>query len=130
MNFRRCRLSLAMNGFYKDHKFLWQIDDFTMVLEITDADNRAESVLSSFVRWQGDKGDSSRLCLQPSSSGTSSISILDCRRAGIYQEVLNTERIIRWCLEREISETRAKKVKGRIKWKYPYSRSWAKYLAC
>ena len=41
-----------MNAFYKDHKSLWQIDDSYDGIEIIDADNRAESVLS-FIRKDG-----------------------------------------------------------------------------
>ena len=43
---------------FRSHKSLWQIDDSYDGIEIIDADNRAESVLS-FIRKddKGDKGD-------------------------------------------------------------------------
>ena len=76
------------NGFYKDHRALWQIDDSYSGLEIIDADNRAESVLS-FIRWS-EKGEF-LVCvfnLAPVERRNFTIGL---PVAGIYQEVLNTE---------------------------------------
>ena len=58
MNQKMQAFTSHMNAFYKDHKSLWQIDDSYDGIEIIDADNRAESVLS-FIRKddKGDKGD-------------------------------------------------------------------------
>ena len=49
MNQKMQAFTSHMNAFYKDHKSLWQIDDSYDGIEIIDADNRAESVLS-FIR--------------------------------------------------------------------------------
>ena len=43
----RCVVSPSqLNHFYKEHKELWEIDDSFDGLEIIDADNRDQSVLS------------------------------------------------------------------------------------
>lgn len=80
-----------MNAFYKDHKSLWQIDDSYDGIEIIDADNRAESVLS-FIRKddKGDKGDI-LVCVFNLAPVERQDFTIGLPIAGIYQEVLNTE---------------------------------------
>ena len=80
-----------MNAFYKDHKSLWQIDDSYDGIEIIDADNRAESVLS-FIRKddKGDKGDF-LVCVFNLAPVERQDFTIGLPVAGIYQEVLNTE---------------------------------------
>ena len=80
-----------MNVFYKDHKSLWQIDDSYDGIEIIDADNRAESVLS-FIRKddKGDKGDF-LVCVFNLAPVERQNFTIGLPVAGIYQEVLNTE---------------------------------------
>ena len=91
MNQKMQAFTSHMNGFYKDHKSLWQIDDSYDGIEIIDADNRAESVLS-FIRKddKGDKGDflACVFNLAPVERQDFTIGL---PVAGIYQEVLNTE---------------------------------------
>lgn len=77
-----------LNRFYKEEKALWQIDDAYTGLEVVDADNKAETVLS-FIR-KSEKGDI-LLCvfnLTPVERQNFSIGV---PLAGIYEEVLNTE---------------------------------------
>ena len=91
MNQKMQAFTSHMNAFYKDHKSLWQIDDSYDGIEIIDADNRAESVLS-FIR-KGDKGDKGDILvcvfnLTPVERNDFTIGL---PIAGIYEEVLNTE---------------------------------------
>ena len=80
-----------MNAFYKDHKSLWQIDDSYDGIEIIDADNRAESVLS-FIRKddKGNKGDI-LVCVFNLTPVERKDFTIGLPVAGIYEEVLNTE---------------------------------------
>lgn len=80
-----------INAFYKDHKSLWQIDDSYDGIEIIDADNRAESVLS-FIRKddKGDKGDI-LVCVFNLTPVERKDFTIGLPVAGIYEEVLNTE---------------------------------------
>ena len=80
-----------MNAFYKDHKSLWQIDDSYDGIEIIDADNRAESVLS-FIRKddKGDKGDI-LVCVFNLTPVERKDFTIGLPVDGIYEEVLNTE---------------------------------------
>ncbi len=89
MNQKMQAFTSHMNAFYKEHNSLWQIDDSYDGIEIIDADNRAESVLS-FIRWS-EKGDF-LVCvfnLAPVERRNFTIGL---PVAGIYQEVLNTEK--------------------------------------
>ena len=91
MNQKMQAFTSHMNGFYKDHKSLWQIDDSYDGIEIIDADNRAESVLS-FIRKddKGDKGDF-LVCVFNLAPVERQNFTIGLPVAGIYQEVLNTE---------------------------------------
>ena len=91
MNQKMQAFTSHMNGFYKDHKSLWQIDDSYDGIEIIDADNRAESVLS-FIRKddKGDKGDF-LVCVFNLAPVERQDFTIGLPVAGIYQEVLNTE---------------------------------------
>ena len=91
MNQKMQAFTSLMNAFYKDHKSLWQIDDSYDGIEIIDADNRAESVLS-FIRKddKGDKGDF-LVCVFNLAPVERQNFTIGLPVAGIYQEVLNTE---------------------------------------
>ncbi len=91
MNQKMQAFTSHMNAFYKDHKSLWQIDDSYDGIEIIDADNRAESVLS-FIRKddKGDKGDI-LVCVFNLAPVERKEFTIGLPIAGIYQEVLNTE---------------------------------------
>ena len=91
MNQKMQAFTSHMNAFYKDHKSLWQIDDSYDGIEIIDADNRAESVLS-FIRKddKGDKGDF-LVCVFNLAPVERQNFTIGLPAAGIYQEVLNTE---------------------------------------
>ena len=91
MNQKMQAFTSHMNAFYKDHKSLWQIDDSYDGIEIIDADNRAESVLS-FIRKddKGDKGDF-LVCVFNLAPVERQNFTIGLPVAGIYQEVLNTE---------------------------------------
>lgn len=91
MNQKMQAFTSHMNAFYKDHKSLWQIDDSYDGIEIIDADNRAESVLS-FIRKddKGDKGDI-LVCVFNLAPVERQDFTIGLPIAGIYQEVLNTE---------------------------------------
>ena len=91
MNQKMQAFTSHMNAFYQDHKSLWQIDDSYDGIEIIDADNRAESVLS-FIRKddKGDKGDF-LVCVFNLAPVERQNFTIGLPVAGIYQEVLNTE---------------------------------------
>ncbi|WP_048674157.1 1,4-alpha-glucan branching protein GlgB [Streptococcus sp. 449_SSPC] len=91
MNQKMQAFTSHMNAFYKDHKSLWQIDDSYDGIEIIDADNRAESVLS-FIR-KDDKGDKGGflVCVFNLAPVERQNFTIGLPVAGIYQEVLNTE---------------------------------------
>lgn len=91
MNQKMQAFTSHVNAFYKDHKSLWQIDDSYDGIEIIDADNRAESVLS-FIRKddKGDKGDI-LVCVFNLAPVERKDFTIGLPIAGIYEEVLNTE---------------------------------------
>lgn len=91
MNQKMQAFTSHMNAFYKDHKSLWQIDDSYDGIEIIDADNRAESVLS-FIRKddKGDKGDI-LVCVFNLTPVERKDFTIGLPVDGIYEEVLNTE---------------------------------------
>lgn len=78
----------TLNQFYKDNKVLWQIDDSYEGLEIIDADNTAQSVLS-FIR-KDKKGDL-LVCVFNMTPLERQNFTIGVPVAGIYEEVLNTE---------------------------------------
>ena len=88
MNQRMQHFTSELNAFYKDHKALWQIDDSYDGLEVIDADNRAESVLS-FIR-KGDKGDF-LICVFNMAPVERQNFTIGVPVAGLYEEVINTE---------------------------------------
>ncbi len=77
-----------LNLFYKEHKALWQNDESYDGIEIIDADNRAQSVLS-FIR-KGDKGEM-LVCVFNMTPVERKNFTIGVPQAGIYEEVLNTE---------------------------------------
>lgn len=77
-----------LNTFYKAHKPLWQVDDSYNGIEIIDADNTAESVLS-FIRWDS-KGDF-LVCVFNMTPVERPNFTIGLPVAGIYEEILNTE---------------------------------------
>lgn len=79
-----------LNHFYKDYRPLWQNDETYDGIEIIDADNKAQSVLS-FIR-KDDKGDL-LVCVFNMTPVERRNFTIGVPVAGIYQEILNTERI-------------------------------------
>ncbi|MBM7643503.1 1,4-alpha-glucan branching protein GlgB [Streptococcus loxodontisalivarius] len=89
MNAKMRHFTSQLNAFYKEHKALWQIDDSFDGLEIIDADNKDQTVLS-FVR-KGDKGEM-LLCIFNMTPVERPDFKLGVPVAGVYEEILNTER--------------------------------------
>ncbi|EHJ57084.1 1,4-alpha-glucan-branching enzyme [Streptococcus urinalis FB127-CNA-2] len=77
-----------INQFYKDNKPLWQIDDSYDGIEIIDADNKEESVLS-FTRK--DKNGNFLLCIFNMTPVERNHFTIGVPEAGIYEELINTE---------------------------------------
>ncbi|MGT2925747.1 1,4-alpha-glucan branching protein GlgB [Streptococcus cuniculipharyngis] len=77
-----------LNRFYREHKALWQIDDSYQGLEVIDADNKAESVLS-FIR-KTDKGEL-LVCVFNLTPVERQEFTIGVPVPGIYEEVFNTE---------------------------------------
>ena len=88
LNLKMQGFTSHLNQFYKEHKALWQLDDSYEGLEIIDADNTAESVLS-FIR-KNDKGDM-LICIFNMTPVERRDFTIGVPVAGIYEEVLNTE---------------------------------------
>lgn len=88
LNLKMQGFTSHLNQFYREHKALWQIDDSYEGLEIIDADNTAESVLS-FIR-KNDKGDM-LICIFNMTPVERRDFTIGVPVAGIYEEVLNTE---------------------------------------
>ncbi|MGT2802777.1 1,4-alpha-glucan branching protein GlgB [Streptococcus henryi] len=88
LNLKMQGFTSHLNQFYKDNKALWQIDDSYEGLEIIDADNTAESVLS--IIRKNDKGDM-LVCVFNMTPVERKDFTIGVPIAGIYEEVLNTE---------------------------------------
>lgn len=88
MNLQMQGFTSHLNAFYKDHKALWQIDDSYSGLEIIDADNTAQSVLS-FIR-KSEKGEM-LICVFNMTPVERKDFTIGVPFAGVYEEVLNTE---------------------------------------
>lgn len=88
LNLKMQGFTSHLNQFYKDNKALWQIDDSYEGLEIIDADNTAESVLS--IIRKNDKGDM-LVCVFNMTPVERKDFTIGVPLAGIYEEVLNTE---------------------------------------
>ncbi len=88
LNLKMQGFTSHLNQFYREHKALWQIDDSYEGLEIIDADNTVESVLS-FIR-KNDKGDM-LICIFNMTPVERRDFTIGVPVAGIYEEVLNTE---------------------------------------
>ncbi|MGF0111432.1 1,4-alpha-glucan branching protein GlgB [Streptococcus sp. SGI.013] len=89
MNAKMKEFTSTLNQLYKDHKVLWQIDDSYDGIEIIDADNRDQSVLS-FIR-KNEKGDL-LVCVFNMVPVERKDFTIGLPQAGIYEEILNTER--------------------------------------
>lgn len=88
MNRKMQIFTSALNGFYKNHNQLWKIDHDYHGLEIIDADNRDESILS-FIR-KNDKGEF-LICVFNMAPVERRGFTIGVPVAGEYEEVLNTE---------------------------------------
>lgn len=88
LNLKMQNFTSHLNQFYKDSKALWQIDDSYEGLEIIDADNEAQSILS-FIR-KNDKGELLVCAFNMTPIEHKNFTI-GLPVAGIYEEVLNTE---------------------------------------
>ncbi|MCU9533896.1 1,4-alpha-glucan branching protein GlgB [Streptococcus sp. CSL10205-OR2] len=77
-----------LNQFYKDNKVLWQVDDSYDGLDIIDADNSSETVLS-FIR-KNSKGDL-LVCVFNMTPVERKYFTIGVPISGIYAEVFNTE---------------------------------------
>lgn len=89
LNLKMKHFTSYLNQFYKEHRQLWQNDENYDGIEIIDADNTAESVLS-FIR-KDDKGDM-LVCVFNMTPVERPNFTIGVPVAGIYQEILNTER--------------------------------------
>lgn len=88
MNRKMQLFTRNLNTFYKDHKSLWQIDDSYDGIEIIDADNSAETVLS-FIR-RSKKGED-LICVFNMTPVERQNFTIGVPNFGIYEEIWNTE---------------------------------------
>ncbi len=88
MNAKMSHFTSQLNHFYKEHKELWEIDDSFDGLEIIDADNRDQSVLS-MVR-KNRKGDL-LVCVFNMAPVERKDFTIGVPVSAIYEEIWNTE---------------------------------------
>ena len=88
MNAKMQIFTKELNAFYKDHKVLWEIDDSYDGIEIIDADNRDQSVLS-FIRK--DKKGNLLICIFNMAPVERKGFTIGVPFAGLYEEIWNTE---------------------------------------
>ena len=88
MNAKMSRFTSQLNHFYKEHKELWEIDDSFDGLEIIDADNRDQSVLS-MVR-KNRKGDI-LVCVFNMAPVERKDFTIGVPVSAVYEEIWNTE---------------------------------------
>ena len=88
MNAKMRRFTSRLNHFYKEHKELWEIDDSFDGLEIIDADNRDQSVLS-MVR-KNRKGDL-LVCVFNMAPVERKDFTIGVPVSAVYEEIWNTE---------------------------------------
>jgi len=88
MNAKMSRFTSQLNHFYKEHKELWEIDDSFDGLEIIDADNRDQSVLS-MVR-KNRKGDL-LVCIFNMAPVERKDFTIGVPVSAVYEEIWNTE---------------------------------------
>ena len=88
LNFKLQGFTSHLNQLYKDNKALWQVDDSYDGIEIIDADNTSQSVLS-FIR-KNDKKDM-LVCVFNMTPVERKEFTIGVPVSGIYEEILNTE---------------------------------------
>lgn len=88
MNQKMQRFTSELNAFYKDHRPLWEIDTSYDGIEIIDADNREESVLS-FIR-KSKKGEM-LVCVFNMAPVERRNFTIGVPVAAVYEEIWNTE---------------------------------------
>ena len=88
MNAKMSRFTSQLNHFYKEHKELWEIDDSFDGLEIIDADNRDQSVLSMIRKNR--KGDL-LVCVFNMAPVERKDFTIGVPISAVYEEIWNTE---------------------------------------
>ena len=88
MNAKMRRFTSKLNHFYKEHKALWEIDDSFDGLEIIDADNRDQSVLSMIRKNR--KGDL-LVCVFNMAPVERKDFTIGVPVSAVYEEIWNTE---------------------------------------
>lgn len=88
MNAKMRRFASQLNHFYKEHKELWEIDDSFDGLEIIDADNRDQSVLSMIRKNR--KGDL-LVCVFNMAPVERKDFTIGVPISAVYEEIWNTE---------------------------------------
>ena len=88
MNTKMKYFTSQLNQLYKDHRCLWEIDTSYDGIEIIDADNRDQSVLS-FIR-KGKKGEM-LVCVFNMAPVERPDFTIGLPAAGVYEEIWNTE---------------------------------------
>ncbi len=89
LNHAMQQFTRQLNQFYKDERALWELDDVWETLEVIDADNREESVLS-FIRHGKRKTDFLIVILNMTPVERRGFTI-GVPYKGTYREVFNTE---------------------------------------
>lgn len=91
MNAKMQHFTAMLNALYKEERSLWELEDTAETIELIDADNTDESVLT-FIRKSKTKKDFLIVALNLSPVERQDFSI-GVPYPGSYREVLNTERV-------------------------------------
>ena len=91
LNNKMQHFTAKLNSLYKDERSLWELEDTAETVELIDADNTAESVLT-FIRKSKTKRDFLIIALNLTPVERQDFAI-GVPYPGSYQEVLNTEKI-------------------------------------
>ena len=89
MNQKMLHFTATLNEFYKEKRALWELEDKPESLEVIDADNRSETILS-FIRHGKKKKDFVVVLMNLSTIEQKDFEI-GVPYPGTYREVLNTE---------------------------------------
>lgn len=90
LNNKMQHFTAKLNSLYKDERSLWELEDTAETVELIDADNTAESVLT-FIRKSKTKRDFLIIALNLTPVERQDFAI-GVPYPGSYQEVLNTEK--------------------------------------
>lgn len=91
MNYKMQHFTAVLNNLYKKERSLWELEDTSETIELIDADNTEESVLT-FIRYSKNTEDFLIIALNLAPVERQNFAI-GVPFSGSYKEILNTEKI-------------------------------------